>query len=194
MSDPNAATLAAFRKTGAYLTGHFRLTSGLHSSEYLQSAKVLQYPHYAEKFGRDIREALPAGEVDVVCAPAMGGLIIGHEVARAYGVRFIFTERDSEGKMTLRRGFGITPGEKVVIVEDVITTGGSTREVVELLRSMGAVVVAAASIIDRSGGAADVGVPRVALATLHVMTYDPSSCPLCAQGLEVVKPGSRPTA
>lgn len=122
----------------------------------------------------------------------MGGLIIGHEVARAFGVRFIFTERDSEGKMTLRRGFAVTPGERVVIVEDVITTGGSTREVVELLRGLGADVVAAASIMDRSGGAADVGVPRVALGTLQVQAYKPEECPLCAQGLPVVKPGSRP--
>jgi len=124
----------------------------------------------------------------------MGGLIIGHEVARAFNVRFIFTERDGEGRMTLRRGFAITPGERVVIVEDVITTGGSTREVVELLNAAGATVVAAASIIDRSGGRADVGVPRVALGTLEVIAYEPASCPLCAQGVPLVKPGSRPTA
>jgi orotate phosphoribosyltransferase len=123
----------------------------------------------------------------------MGGLIIGHEVARAIGVPFKFTERDGEGNMTLRRGFAINPGEKVLIVEDVITTGGSTREVVELLKAAGAEVLAAASIIDRSAGRADVGVPRVALATLEVTAYEPATCPLCAQGLPVVKPGSRPT-
>ena len=123
----------------------------------------------------------------------MGGLIIGHEVARAFGVRFIFTERDGEGKMTLRRGFSIDAGERVLIVEDVITTGGSTREVVDLLSATGAKVLAAASIIDRSGGRADVGVPRVALATLQVTAYEAAVCPLCAQGLPVVKPGSRPS-
>lgn len=169
------------------------MTSGLHSPEYLQCAKVLQYPDYAERFAREIHEQFGDLKVDLVCAPAMGGLIIGHEVARAFQVRFIFTERDSEGKMTLRRGFAVTPGERVVIVEDVITTGGSTREVVELLRSLGAEVVAAASIMDRSGGAADVGVPRVALGTLRVQAYQPESCPLCAQGIPLVKPGSRPT-
>lgn len=192
MTDRTRETLSAFEQTGAYLQGHFRLTSGLHSPEYLQCAKVLQHPDYAERFAREIHEQFSGLKVDLVCAPAMGGLIIGHEVARAFGVRFIFTERDSEGKMTLRRGFAVTPGERVVIVEDVITTGGSTREVVELLRGLGADVVAAASIMDRSGGAADVGVPRVALGTLQVQAYKPEECPLCAQGLPVVKPGSRP--
>jgi orotate phosphoribosyltransferase len=193
MSDSTAQTLATFRETGAYLSGHFRLTSGLHSPEYLQCAKVLQYPQHAERFGREIREALGLSEIDVVCAPAMGGLIIGHEVARAFGVRFIFTERDGEGNMTLRRGFEVKAGERLIIVEDVITTGGSTREVVDLLRAAGGNVLAAASIVDRSGGKADVGVPRIALATLEVTAWEPAACPLCAQGLPVVKPGSRPS-
>lgn len=193
MNDSNATTLAAFRETGAYLSGHFRLTSGLHSPEYLQCARVLQYPQHAERFGLAMRAALKDLVVDVVCAPAMGGLIIGHEVARAFGVRFIFTERDGEGKMTLRRGFTLEPGERVLIVEDVITTGGSTREVVQLLQAAGARVLAAASIIDRSGGHADVGVPRIALATLDVTAYEAAVCPMCAQGLPVVKPGSRPS-
>jgi orotate phosphoribosyltransferase len=193
MNESTEAILAAFRQTGAYLNGHFRLTSGLHSPEYLQCAKVLQYPQHAGRFGEKIRAAFPSLEVDLVCSPAMGGLIIGHEVARAFGVRHIFTERDTDGKMTLRRGFAVTPGERVLIVEDVITTGGSTREVVELLNSLGAKVAAAASIIDRSAGKADVGVPRVALATLEVTAWEPASCPLCAQGLPVIKPGSRPT-
>jgi len=192
MSDSTQATLAAFRETGAYLSGHFRLTSGLHSPEYLQCAKVLQYPQHAARFGEQIREALAALEIDLVCAPAMGGLIIGHEVARAFGVRFIFTERDGEGNMALRRGFAFEPGERILIVEDVITTGGSTREVVELLNRAGADVLAAASIVDRSAGRADVGVPRIALATLEVTAWEPAVCPLCAQGLPVVKPGSRP--
>ncbi len=123
----------------------------------------------------------------------MGGLIIGHEVARAFGVRHIFTERDTDRKMTLRRGFTLKPGERAVVVEDVITTGGSTLEVVELLKAAGVEVLGAGSVIDRSGGRANVSVPRAALATLQVTTYDPAECPLCQQGLPVVKPGSRPS-
>lgn len=189
--------LDIFRQTGAYLKGHFRLTSGLHSPEYLQCALVLQHPAHAETCGRDLAAAMASAagtsQVDVVVSPAMGGLIIGHEVARAFGVRHIFTERDADRKMTLRRGFAIQPGERAVVVEDVITTGGSTQEVVELLRSAGAQVLAAGSVIDRSGGRADVGVPRAALATLQVTTYQPDDCPLCREGVPVVKPGSRPS-
>jgi orotate phosphoribosyltransferase len=185
-----------FRSRGAYLEGHFRLTSGLHSGGYLQCALVLQYPEAAEKLGRalaaELRQATEA-PVQLVASPAMGGLIIGHEVARALGTRFIFTERDaSTGKMTLRRGFQVTPGEAAVVVEDVVTTGGSTQEVVEVLRAAGANVLAAGSIIDRSGGRAAVGAPRVALATLLVNSHQPEACPLCARGVPVVKPGSRP--
>jgi len=181
-----------FRETGAYLKGHFRLTSGLHSSEYLQCALVLQHPAQAERFGCELAAQLPA--CDVVVSPAIGGLIIGHEVARAKGVRFLFTERDGSGKMTLRRGFSVHPGETALVIEDVVTTGGSTREVIELLRSSGARALAAASVIDRSGGRADLGVPRLALATLDVIAYEPEDCPLCKQGIPVEKPGSRPTA
>jgi orotate phosphoribosyltransferase len=189
-------TLELFRQTGAYLNGHFRLTSGLHSSEYLQCALVLQHPAHAEFLGWRLADALRALIEEppaVVAAPALGGLIIGHEVARELGARFIFTERDANGKMTLRRGFQVTPGESVVVVEDVVTTGGSTADVVGVMKSAGAQVLAAGSIIDRSGGRAEVGVPRTALATLQVETWDPAACPLCAQGLPVVKPGSRPT-
>jgi orotate phosphoribosyltransferase len=186
----------AFHETGAYLRGHFRLTSGLHSPEYLQCAKVLQHPVHAERMGRDLASALqtlePTRKIDVVVSPAMGGLIIGHEVARALGVRHIFTERDAaSGKMTLRRGFAVNPGETAVVIEDVVTTGGSSREVIDLLLAEGAQVFGAGSIIDRSGGKADIGVPRVALETLQAVTYDPDSCPLCAAGAPVVKPGSR---
>jgi orotate phosphoribosyltransferase len=185
-----------FRSRGAYLEGHFRLTSGLHSAGYLQCALVLQHPDAAEKLGRALAAELrraAAAPVQLVASPALGGLIIGHEVARALGTRFIFTERDaSTGKMTLRRGFQVTPREAAVVVEDVITTGGSTQEVVDALRAAGANVVAAGSIIDRSGGRAAVGAPRVALATLQVNSHQPEACPLCAQGVPVVKPGSRP--
>lgn len=177
-----------FRETGAYLKGHFRLTSGLHSNEYLQCALVLQHPSIAERFGRDLAEALPSA--DVVVSPAVGGLIIGHEVARAKGVRFIFTEREN-GKMTLRRGFSVRPGEKAVVIEDVVTTGGSTREVIDLLREAGVESLAAGSVIDRSGGRVDLGIPRVALSTLNAVTYAPEECPLCRDGVPVVKPGSR---
>ena len=133
------------------------------------------------------------GKIDLVASPALGGLIIGHEVARALGVRFLFTERDPSGKMVFRRGFTIAPGETAVVIEDVITTGGSTADVIGALRSAGAHVAAAGSIIDRSGGRADVGTPRTALATLEVASFDPAQCPLCAAGTPVVKPGSRPT-
>jgi orotate phosphoribosyltransferase len=179
-----------FRRTGALLEGHFVLTSGLHSPQYLQCALVLQHPSEAEAFGRAIAGQFGAREVETVVAPAIGGIIIGWEVARALGVRSIWTERE-EGKMTLRRGFGVRPGERVLVVEDVITTGGSTRETCDALRAAGALVVGGASIIDRSGGRSDVGVPRIALATLEVPAVSPADCPLCAQGIPAVKPGSR---
>jgi orotate phosphoribosyltransferase len=187
--------LDVFRRTGAYLKGHFRLTSGLHSPEYLQCALVLQHPEHAGRLGAQLAGELRAEagteKIAVVVSPAMGGLIIGHEVARALGTRFLFTERDPAGKMTLRRGFTLEPGEAAVVVEDVITTGGSTREVVDILKAAGAHAIAAGSIIDRSGGKAQVGAPRVALATLEVVSYQPEDCPLCRQGLPVTKPGSR---
>ena len=188
--------LDPFFDTGAYLRGHFRLTSGLHSPEYLQCALVLQHPSHAEQYGRllaaEFRRMDTAANIGVVASPAIGGLIIGHEVARALDARFIFTERDAEGKMTLRRGFTLDPGESAVVVEDVITTGGSTREVVEILKGLGARVIGAGSIIDRSGGKADVGAPRAALKTLEVTAYPPDNCPLCRAGIPVTKPGSRP--
>jgi orotate phosphoribosyltransferase len=187
-------TLELFKQTGAYLRGHFRLTSGLHSPEYLQCALVLQYPEHAERLGRELAARMPKDrKVDVVAAPAVGGLIIGHEVARALGARFIFTERDA-GKMVLRRGFSLQDGAIAVAVEDVITTGGSLREVVDVLRASGADVIAAGSIIDRSGGHVDIGVDRVALSTLQAITYPSENCPLCRDGVPVVKPGSRPPA
>ena len=190
------SVMELFRARGAYLQGHFRLTSGLHSSSYLQCALVLQFPDDAERLGRLLAEELrriSEEAIRVVASPALGGVIIGHEVARVLGSRFVFTERDpADRKMVLRRGFQIAPGEVAVVVEDVITTGGSTQEVVDTLRVAGAQVVTAGSIIDRSGGTAEVGVPRVALATLQVESYQPDVCPLCAQGVPVVKPGSRP--
>lgn len=183
--------LEEFRKTGAYLKGHFRLTSGLHSNEYMQCALVLQHPDIAEKFGRELASHFP--KCDIVVSPAVGGLIIGHEVARALGARFLFTERDpATSKMILRRGFTVKPGETAVVIEDVVTTGGSTRDVIETLQAAGVKVLGAASIIDRSGGKADLGVPRVALATLEVTAWPADFCPLCQEGIPVEKPGSRP--
>ncbi len=182
--------IARFKRTGALLEGHFILTSGLHSPNYLQCALVLQYPAEAEAFGRAIAERFAGQKIETAAAPAIGGIIIGWEVARALGVRSIWTEREN-GAMTLRRGFTVRSGEPVIVVEDVITTGGSTRETIDALRDAGANVVGAASIIDRSGGRADVSVPRVALATLDVPAVAPDACPLCAQGIPAVKPGSR---
>lgn len=179
-----------FRRTGALLEGHFVLTSGLHSTQYLQCALVLQHPAEAEAMAQALAARFRGQQIETIVAPAIGGIVIGYEVARALGVRSIWTERE-EGRMTLRRGFTVRPGESVVVIEDVVTTGGSTRETIETLRNAGARVVGAASIIDRSGNRADVGVPRVALATLNVPAYAPSACPSCARGESAVKPGSR---
>jgi len=182
-----------FRATGALLEGHFQLSSGLHSTIYLQCALVLQFPERAEAFGRAIAEKFQGQGIQLVASPAIGGIVIGHEVARALGARFVWTERDA-GQMTLRRGFTIAPGEKTLIVEYVITTGGSTRETIDAVRKAGADVVGAASIIDRSGGAADVGVPLASLASLRVLSVESSACDACKLGEPVVKPGSRKAA
>jgi orotate phosphoribosyltransferase len=179
-----------FKTTGALLEGHFVLSSGLHSPTYLQCAIALQDPSVASAFGLAIAERFRDQKVQAVASPAIGGLVIGYEVAHNLGVRFIWTEREN-GKMTLRRGFTVTPGERMLVVEDVITTGGSTRETIDVLVAAKADVIGAASIIDRSGGKAEVGVPRLALATLEVPSLDPSVCPACARGDEAVKPGSR---
>lgn len=195
MSERTNSILELFERTGGYLRGHFLLTSGLHSPEYLQCAVVLQYPEQAARLGANLAEALALAvgprRVSLVASPALGGIVIGHEVARALGARAVFTERDAAGAMTLRRGFRVEPGEAAVVIEDVVTTGGSTREVIQVLRAAGAEVLAAGSIIDRSAGKADVSVPRVALATLDVVTYRPEECPLCRAGIPLLKPGSR---
>lgn len=179
-----------FRRVGALLEGHFRLTSGLHSSGYLQCALVLQHPREAEACGAAIANHIRALAPDVVLSPALGGIVIGQEVGRALAVRAIFAERQ-DGTLVLRRGFSLSPGEKVLVVEDVVTTGGSTRETIDVARAAGAEVVGAAAIIDRSGGTQSLGVPFHALATVSLPTYQPESCPLCAAGRPVVKPGSR---
>ena len=182
-----------FRATGALLEGHFQLSSGLHSTVYLQCALVLQFPERAEAFGRALAEQYRGEGIQLVASPAIGGIVIGHEVARALGARFVWTEREGD-RMTLRRGFTVSPGEKTLVVEDVITTGGSTRDTIEALKRAGADVVAAASIIDRSAGSADVGVPLTALAALKVLSVSAADCDACKLGAPVVKPGSRKVA
>ena len=204
-----AAVLDRFRRAQALLEGHFRLTSGLHSPGYLQCALVLQHPREAEALGAAIAERVRDLGVQTVLSPALGGIVIAQEVGRALGVRAIFAERQ-DGRLTLRRGFALDRGERVLVVEDVVTTGGSTRETIDLAREAGASVIGAAAIIDRREvpnpktrspnseelgvGTRDLGfgeVPFYALAQVSLPTYDPASCPLCQAGQPVVKPGSR---
>ena len=182
--------LDVFRRLGALHEGHFRLTSGLHSPGYLQCALVLQYPREAEGLGAALAERASALRADVVLTPALGGIVIGQEVGRALGVRAIFAERQ-EGSLSLRRGFSLLHSDRVLVVEDVVTTGGSTRETIDVARVAGATVVGAASIIDRSGGNQGLDVPYHSLATVLFPTYQPDACPLCAAGKPIVKPGSR---
>ena len=182
--------LEHFKQTNALLEGHFLLSSGLHSPQYLQCALALQSPFDAVKFGEAIAEHFTNEKIETVASPAIGGLIIGFAVAQALNVRFIWTERENN-LMTVRRGFSVKENERILVVEDVITTGGSTRECIEALERRGAKVVGAASLIDRSNGAAEVGVPRISLVSLEVPSYKPEACPMCERGDEPIKPGSR---
>ncbi len=182
--------LEIFRKTGALLEGHFLLTSGKHSNKYFQCAKVLQYPEYNFLFGEMIAKQFRDFEVDTVISPAIGGIVAGGEVARQLQKRFVFTERE-EGKMKLRRGFTLPPNEKVLVVEDVVTTGGSVFEVIEEVKKNGAEVAGVAAIVDRSNGEVNFNVPFFATLKLKVETYEPDECPLCKAGIPIVKPGSR---
>jgi orotate phosphoribosyltransferase, Thermus family len=182
--------LAMFQETGALLEGHFQLTSGMHSPRYLQCALVLQHPERAAWIGRQLGAHFSDDAISAVVAPAIGGIIVAHEAARALGVRALFSEREN-GVMTLRRGFRLEAGERVLVVEDVVTTGGSTRETIDAVTRAGGVVIGAGSVVDRSGGAVDIGVRRVALLTLDVPAYDPADCPLCQQGTVAIKPGSK---
>ena len=181
-----------FRQAGALLEGHFVLSSGLHSGAYLQCAIALESPEMAATFGEAIAARFLDDQIETVASPAIGGIIIGYEVARNLDARFIWTERE-DGRMTLRRGFSVRKGERILVVEDVITTGGSTRETINALNEAGAEVVAAASIIDRSGGKADVGVPLFSLSTLEVPAVTPFDCQACQRGEVAIKPGSRKT-
>ena len=182
--------LTLFRQSGALLEGHFRLSSGLHSGGYLQCALVLQFPAYATTLGAALAERARDCRSTMVLSPALGGIVIGQEVARGLGVRALFAERQ-EGTLTLRRGFSISSDDRVLVVEDVVTTGGSTRETMEVARAAGALVVGAASIIDRSTEPTKLDVPLLSLVKYPLPTYEAAACPLCAQGVPVVKPGSR---
>jgi orotate phosphoribosyltransferase len=182
--------LMMFRQSGALLEGHFRLSSGLHSPGYLQCALVLQHPQHAEALGAALGNVVRSLDAGVVLSPALGGVVIGQEVGRALGVRAMFAERQ-DGQLTLRRGFTLDPGERVLVVEDVVTTGGSTRETMDVARAAGAVVVGACAVVDRSGGKQGLDVPFHALLPMAVDTYQPEACPLCQSGVPVVKPGSR---
>jgi len=184
--------LNIFKQSGALLEGHFRLTSGLHSDRYLQCALVLQNPEQAAALGAALAARLKAliDPPNFVVAPALGGILVAHEVARALHVRGLFAERQ-DGTLKLRRGFRIAPGEKAYVVEDVVTTGGSTRETMDVVTAEGGVVLAAGSLIDRTGGRTDLGVPRAALAVLDIPAFPPEACPLCKAGSQAIKPGSR---
>jgi len=183
--------LQIFRDHSALLEGHFILSSGLHSDRYIQCALVLQHPRIAEQLCTELASKLRRVNASVVAAPALGGVIVAHEVARALGVRALFTERQ-EGVMNLRRGFSFTADEPTLVVEDVITTGGSTRETMKCVEQAGGKVVGVGALIDRSGGVADLGVPRATLVTLKVQNFGPADCPFCKSGIPAVKPGSRP--
>ncbi len=182
--------LQVFRENSALLEGHFVLSSGLHSDRYIQCAQVLQHPRIAQQLCSELAAKLRYLGATVVAAPALGGILVAHEVGRALGIRALFTERQ-DGVMTLRRGFTIAPGEPVLVVEDVLTTGLSTRETMKCVEDTGGKVVGAGSLIDRSGGTTDLGVPRSALLTLTIQNYNPAECPLCKSGSPAVKPGSR---
>ncbi|MCX7885867.1 MAG: orotate phosphoribosyltransferase [Verrucomicrobiae bacterium] len=180
--------LRIFQQTQALLSGHFLLRSGLHSGQYFQCALVLQYPRHAERLCSALAAKLPGA--DAVISPAMGGLFVGHEVARALGLRHIFAEKNAAGALELRRNFAVGTGERFFVVEDVITRGGRVQETIEIVRARGGRIEAVGALVDRSGGRAQFGVPLHSLLALEIETFEPSACPLCRQGLPLVKPGS----
>ncbi|MEJ6950481.1 orotate phosphoribosyltransferase [Natronospora cellulosivora (SeqCode)] len=182
--------LKDLKDSNALLDGHFLLTSGLHSEAYIQCAQLLQYPDLAEKFCKALAPKLESYGIELVVGPALGGVVVAYEMARTLKVPNIFAERKN-GEMSLRRNFQIKPGQKVLVMEDVVTTGGSVKEVVDVIKEKGGEVVAVASLIDRSGGEADFGVPFESLIEFNFEVYQPENCPLCKKGSEAVKPGSR---
>lgn len=182
--------LGLFRKSKALLDGHFLLTSGKHSAQYMQCAQVLQYPDRASILAEGLAASFYDQEITTVIGPATGGILVAHEVAKALGARALFTEREN-GIMRLRRGFTLSPGERVLVVEDVITTGGSVREVLAVVRELEAIPVGVGILVDRTGGTVDFGLPMASLIKLHIQAYEALDCPLCAQGIPAIKPGSR---
>lgn len=182
--------LEIFRETKVLRDGHFRLTSGKHSKQYMQCAQVLQYPKFTERLCEDLARRFKGQEIHVVVAPAIGGIIIAYEVAKVLGVRALFTERE-DSKMSFRRGFDLEDNENVLIVEDVITTGGSVLEVMDVVREHGANVCGVGVLVDRSGGKVHFGVKKEALMTIEIETWEPEECQLCKDGVPIVKPGSR---
>ena len=182
--------LSVFKKTDALLTGHFLLTSGRHSDRYFQCAKVLQYPEYTEKLCNMITDNFKRVEIDAVIAPAIGGLVVGQEVARQLNKRFIFAEREDK-KLSLRRGFTIDENEKVLVCEDVVTTGGSVFEVIDIVKNNKANVVGVGFLVDRSNGKVNFGYPQFSALKMEVVSYQPDDCPLCREDIELLKPGSR---
>ena len=190
MSLTETEVLEIFKKTGALLEGHFLLTSGRHSNVYFQCAKVLQYPAYMEKICSNIADYFRNYEIDTVISPAIGGIIVGQEVARQLGKRSIFAEREDKA-LTLRRGFSLEPGEKVLVCEDVVTTGGSVFEVIDIVKNSGALVVGVGVIVDRSNGKVDFGYPQKSAVMMNAVSFPADDCELCKKGLPVIKPGSR---
>ena len=193
MKLPHHQVLDIFRETKALLEGHFQLTSGLHSPHYFQCAKVLQYPKYLHLFAGEIAKHFAYAEIEVVISPAIGGVVVGTEVGRMMGVRTMFAER-KEGVMELRRGFELRGGERVLVVEDVVTTGGSVNEVMDIVRASGATVSGVGFIVDRSNGKTQFDAKQFSVLQMDVITYKPAECPLCASGSKAVKPGSRGNA
>jgi orotate phosphoribosyltransferase len=188
MTEPEV--LQIFRETHALLDGHFLLRSGQHSRQYFQCALVLQHPRIAERLCGELAAKLKSAGAETVISPALGGLFIGHEVARALNIRHIFVEKNAAGKMELRRSFRVSPREKVVVVEDVVTKGGRVRETIDIVRSLGGEVVGVGALVDRSAGNVNLGVRLESLLTLQIETFDPAVCPLCKAGMPLVKPGS----
>lgn len=186
----NEQALRIFTDSGALTEGHFKLTSGRHSNRYMQCAKVLQYPQYTEQLAQHIAEKFKQDNVELVIGPAMGGIVVAYEVARQLGVPGVFTERQ-EGKMVLRRGFAIKPGQRVLVVEDVITTGGSVKEVIDTVQELGGEVIGVGLLVDRSGGKVNFGVRHEAVLTMDITSWEPDECILCQEGKPVIKPGSR---
>lgn len=182
-----------FKTTGTFMDGHFRLTSGLHSGLYVEKFRVLEHPKYTEILCQEIADRYKDAGVTLVVGPAIGGVIIAYEVARALEVRSIFCERE-DGKLTLRRGFHISPEDKVLVVEDIVTTGGSVKEVLGVVEQSGAEIVGVGLLVDRSGGKVDLGYRTEALLTMQVTVHQPDDCPLCKEGVPIVKPGSRKMA